>query len=232
MTDRNAFMDTIKSVEEILKTSAVPMSEEEILAYFSDMELNEEQKQTVLDYLQNPEEEEEADKKQGVFHLYLDELALLPKYSEEEQHELYKKLLAGDKEMVDAISTAWLERVLTIAEKYAEPELNVEDLVQEGNMALLMELQRLCGSGKENNVEKKLERAVEAGVMSYASDMNREREQENAVLGKISLVHEAKRLLTEEKGKSPDWEELSAYTRISVEELKELEDLMTDKRNR
>ncbi|MCM1159462.1 MAG: hypothetical protein NC300_12115 [Bacteroidales bacterium] len=230
MTDRNAFMDTIKSVEEILKTSAVPMSEEEILAYFSDMELNEEQKQTVLDYLQNPEEEEEADKEQGVFRLYLDELALLPKYSEEEQLELYKKLLAGDKEMVDAISTAWLERVLTIAKKYAEPELSVEDLVQEGNMALLTELQRLCGSGKEINVEKKLERAVEAGIMSYASDMNREREQENTILGKISLVHEAKKLLTEEKGKSPDWEELSAYTRISVEELKELEDLMTDKR--
>ena len=44
MTDQNTFMETVRNVADIVRTSAEPMPEEEILAYFEDMELTDEQK--------------------------------------------------------------------------------------------------------------------------------------------------------------------------------------------
>ena len=239
MTDQNTFMEMIKNVEEIIKMSEKPMSEAEILQYFDDMELNKEQKMLVLDYLMNPTDEGELpDGKEiedgvenptlqsKVFSMYLEELAFLPQYTGQEKEELYKKLLQGEEKTIETLSAVWLKKVLTIAKTYIEPKLNVEDLVQEGNMALFIKLQELCGSKAKADVEKLLEEAVEKGIMDYVSEVNGERELENTVLGKIGLVNEARKLLAEEKGQVPTIEELSEYTKIPVEELEDIEDLI------
>lgn len=65
MLDQNTFMETIKAVSEIMRTSQEPLSKEEILSYFKDMELNENQENMVLEFLLTPHEEaveEEQDK--------------------------------------------------------------------------------------------------------------------------------------------------------------------------
>ena len=43
MLDRNSFMETLRSVAEIRRTSTEPLSKEEVLKYFEGMELTEEQ---------------------------------------------------------------------------------------------------------------------------------------------------------------------------------------------
>ena len=243
MTDQNTFMETLRNVADIVRTSAEPMSEQEILYYFADMDLDESQKRLVLEYLNNPENlvpqeeqqdeveetaDEDGETRSKVFDLYLEELSMLPKYSEEEQIGFYQKLLQGDEKAIEPISMMWLENVLKVAEKYMEPKLNVEDLVQEGNMALFLKLQELCGCGSEADMEECLTAAIEEGIMLYASEMNSEKEQENSLVGKISLVHEATKLLTEENGQVPSREELSEYTKMTIEELKEIEDLLKE----
>lgn len=245
MTDQNTFMEIVQNVAEIVRTAEVPMTEDEILAYFSDMDLDDGQKRMVLDYIvtaNNREQDEtetdeagavdangisddlEEESASKVFQMYLDELATLPAYSATERMKLYDRLLAGEETVVETISTAWLKKVLTIAEKYIETKLNVEDLVQEGNMALFIKLQELLGSGKKDDIEEMLSAAVEEGIVTYCSMMAGERELENTLVGKISLVHEAKKMLTLEKGQEPTLEELSDYTKMSVEELKEIEE--------
>lgn len=252
MTDQNTFMETVKNVAEIVRTAPEPMVEEEILSYFADMKLDENQKRLVMDYLMNQDngneeagseenveileseednsaealDENEDGTKSVVFGMYLDELATLPKYSNEQLAQMYIQLLAGDESVIGDISNAWLERVLKIAEKYIEPKLNVEDLVQEGNIALLMKLQELAANKENADVEEELKVTVEQGVMAYASEINSERELENTVLGKVSLIHEAKKMLQSEKGHEPTMQEMADYTKMSVEELEELEDIV------
>ena len=68
--------------------------------------------------------------------------------------------------------------------------------------------------------------AIEEGIMSYCSEIVGERELENTLVGKISLVHEAKKLLTLEKGQEPTVKDLAEYTRMSKDELLEIEDLL------
>ena len=61
MVDQNTFTETIREVAEIIRTSAEPMSREEILGYFKDMELNTEQENMVLEFLLTPHEEPEEE---------------------------------------------------------------------------------------------------------------------------------------------------------------------------
>lgn len=243
MIDQQAFMETLQSVAEIMRTAETPMTEEEILGYFKDMELSDAQKNMVMDYLNNVENQAEEETTDGgqtesesempveskVYQMYLEDLAGIPEYNEEERITFYKALLAGDEKAIEPISMFSLRNVLKIADKYIEPKLLVEDLVQEGNVALFLKLSELCGCGQSYDVEQELENAIEQAIVAYASKMSNEREQECTLVGKLSLVHEAKKLLAEENGTEPTIAELAAYTKMDEEELQELEDLI--KRN-
>ena len=65
MLDQSVFTETIHEVAEIIRTSATPLSKEEILSYFKEMELNEQQENMVLEFLLTPHEEEEAEEAEG-----------------------------------------------------------------------------------------------------------------------------------------------------------------------
>lgn len=253
MTDQNTFMETLKNVAQIIYTAPVPLEEKEILSYFEDMELSDAQKAMVLDYLKNPdnvqssaqgepdagadtereaeepEEDAEAGERPDLFLMYTEELQGIPKYTPEQRQLFYEDLQRGNEQAIHSLTEAWLERILDIAKSYAEPKIPVEDLVQEGNLALFMKLSELLGTSVKGDIEQLLASEVEQAILHFASEMNGERELENAVLGKVSLIHEAKKLLTEEKGREPRLSELAAYTHIPEEELSDLLDMVKSK---
>ena len=65
MLDQSTFTETVREVAEIIRTSATPLSKEEILRYFKDMELNEQQENMVLEFLLTPHEEEETEEEES-----------------------------------------------------------------------------------------------------------------------------------------------------------------------
>lgn len=267
MLDQNTFMETVHAVSEIIRTSQEPLKKEDILSYFKDMELNENQENMILEFLLMPHEEEDkeenadaedtqeagnageiganeeqedalADGKQEenseedilahspVFQMYLKELADIPEYTKEELYSMYEKLLSGDEGMIHKISNAWLRNVLEAAKKLAVSQEGFEDVVQEGNMALFLCLSDLCGSRESVDVEKELLSAVEESMKACIRELTGEDEDENAVVGKVSLVNEAVKYLKKENGKEPSLKELSDYTHVSEEELSDLLELM------
>ena len=56
MLDRSSFMETLRAVAEVTRTSAEPLAKEEILKYFEGMELSEEHVEMIYQYLQLPPE--------------------------------------------------------------------------------------------------------------------------------------------------------------------------------
>ena len=261
MVDQNTFTETIREVAEIIRTSAEPMSREEILGYFKDMELNTEQENMVLEFLLTPheepeeeeteeskvdeaaeKEEEEAEAEDAqtgkndepedilpdspMFQMYLEELKNLPEYSEKEQIAMYQELLAGDESMVRKISDSWMKNVLTMAMNLALSSEGFEDVVQEGNMALFLKLSDLCGSKEKCDVEAELEQAIEEAMKASIREMAGEDDSENAILGKVSLVNEAKNYLAKEKGSEPSMQEVGEYTKMSQEELADIFELI------
>ena len=57
MVDKITFMETLHSVQDIMKASASPMTKEEIQVYFKDMDLSTEQQEMIYEYLQKPQQE-------------------------------------------------------------------------------------------------------------------------------------------------------------------------------
>lgn len=253
MVDQNTFLETLNSVKDIISTAEVPMKEEEILSYFKDMELDGSQKAMVIDYLMNPEnyKEQQEDSTEdraaaqdteesvpdgaksspgelNVYQMYLEELDTLQTYSAEEVDGFYRLLLQGDDSVIEKISHAWLLRVTNLAQQYMEPKLLLEDLVQEGNIALFMELQRLCGSMEKVDVEMALNEAIEQGIMNYAGEIRDTKEMEESIASKMNLIQAARNILTEEKGRVPEIKELTEYTKISEKELTKFLDMIEE----
>lgn len=242
MTDQNSFMETVKAVAEIVRTSETPLSRSEMLSYFSDINLSEEQENLILQYLISPkeelempenlaehdtsEDEVEQTEKTGVLNVYLKELADLPVYTSKEQKDMYKALLLGDDKVISPIVGMWLSKVTEIAKKYEQPKIPLEDLIQEGNMALFLKLTELCGMGKSIQIEQELNKEIETGIMQFASRIEGQNELESAMRGKVSLVYEASQFLKKEKGHEPSLEEIAEYTKLQEDELNDIMDMI------
>lgn len=270
MIDQNTFMETLHAVQEIIRTSAEPMSKDEILSYFKDMDLDWQQEEMVFEFLSVPHEEDErtengskehteqetnreenADTESNVletpsedggkeenvisespvFQMYLEELKDIPVYDDEQMADMYRQLLAGEESMVHTLSGAWLSNVLEIAKKLVLSPDGIEDVVQEGNMALFLKLGELCGSGEKVDVEEELLNAVESAMKTCIREQTGEGEQESAVVGKVALVNEAIKYLREQNGHEPSVKELGDYVKISGEELSGILDLIEKAEN-
>lgn len=204
MLDRNSFMETLRSVAEIRRTSTEPLSKEEVLKYFEGMELTEEQTEMVYQYLllppevqtEEPEPEEgeepaqiveEPEEENIYFKMYLEELEQIEEMSEEEMQAAYQKLLEGDTSVIAPISESWLRSIAELAIPYAAQGANLQDVIQEGNMGLLLKLYELAGTGDVAAVDAILEGAVSAAMIAYT-----EENMENQVADMVMKEQEKK----------------------------------------
>lgn len=281
MLDQNIFMETVREVSEIIRTASESLSREEILGYFDSMDLNETQKEMVLEYLLKPEKSSDSSKgnmasdaseeeiidedlleegegtleseeisesmksggknaespKKGsqaselpdspVFRMYLDEISGISLCTPEELQKLYGQLLEGNDSVIGKISENWMHRILEQVKKLSVAAEDFSDVVQEGNMALFMALSEMCGSDTAPaDVEVMLDRAVEAAMKGYMDEITGEDDVENAVVGKVTLVNEARKYLMEQNGQESSIRELAKYTKMSASELRDMLDFI------
>ena len=186
MLDRNTFMETLRAVAEVCRTSTDPLSKEEILNYFEGMELTEEHVEMIYQYLQLPPEvqtgepepeeeeaqivEEEPEEENIYFKMYLDDLEQIEEMSDDEMQKAYEKLLAGDADVIGTICESWLGSIAQMAIPYAAQGANLPDVIQEGNMGLLLKLSELVGAGDVPGVNAILEGAVSAAMIAYTEE--------------------------------------------------------------
>lgn len=187
MLDRNTFMETLRAAAEVCRTSTDPLSKEEILNYFDGMELSEDQVEMIYQYLQLPPEvqtgqpEAEEEEEQPVteseeeeesiyFQMYLDDLEQIEEMSDDEMENAYKKLFDGDASVVGAICESWLGTIAQMAIPYAAQGANLEDVIQEGNMGLLIKLSELVGAGGIPGIDAVLEGAAAAAMIAYTEE--------------------------------------------------------------
>ena len=238
MLDRNTFMETLRDVAEIVRTAPEPMDREDILAYFKDMNLTKEQEDMVFTYLSTPHDDEVTEQAEEpeatepipdvdieeskVFQMYMEDIASVPVQSEDKLKMLYVKLLTGDEGVISTISTAWLMKVVNMAKEYFNNAINLEDVIQEGNMALFIRLKELCGSKAAVDVEADLTECVRTAMKEYISEITGEEDSEEIIAGKANLINEAVKFLKERDGAMPTEREIAEYTHMDEEELSDI----------
>ncbi|MBL8121639.1 RNA polymerase sigma factor RpoD [Candidatus Saccharibacteria bacterium] len=74
--------------------------------------------------------------------LYLREIGKIPLLNAEEELDLAKRVVAGDKEAKDQMAEANMRLVVSIAKRYVGRGLDLLDLIQEGNTGLLRAVEK------------------------------------------------------------------------------------------
>ena len=166
-------------------------------------------------------ENEEISEDSLPYKLYLEEINNKRIAATPELKGLYQKLSSGDLSVTEDILNSWLLRITEIAKFYKSSPAHNDDLIQEGNMALwiaLTESREFDVDKFDTYLESKVKEAMEDHIRDVAGDSD----WLQAVLGKASLLHEATLYLEKENGATPSIEQLSEFTHITNDEIKNI----------
>lgn len=108
-----------------------------------------------------------------IISVYIKDMARYPILTREEEAELAKKAKAGDKEARARVVNSSLRFVMKVAKQYRGMGLPLEDLVSEGNVGLLMAIDRF-DANKGNRFISYAVWWIKAMIRKALSDLNRE----------------------------------------------------------
>lgn len=247
--EKDSFVEILHSLEEIRKTSGKSLTKEVIEASFQGLELSKQQQDLIYEYLQMPQKEafdggtigftaeKETDEQQKLpdtdfMKLYLEDLKKIPRLVQQEEKRLYHQLIAGDKTAMQKLSEQWIFKVTELAKAKVQAvgKKEVADLIQEGNMGVFLALQQMLGSGKEADFEMELAKAAKDAMDDYVRKRKADADMDQSLLAKAALVYEAQKYLAEQLQRLPSAAELSQYTKIAEEELKDLLSMLEEKK--
>ncbi len=241
MLDKIKFMEMLGDLKEIAQTQGNTLTQDEIKVYFDEMELSEEHYNHIYTYLTenqisingfNAKEEVNEDnmrEEDSVFlSMFLKELRTFEKLNKEEEFVLLREVkneIPGAKER---LINVWLPKVVRIAKKYKNQGVFLEDLIQEGNIGLLIAVENLSNLEDSIDMETYLKEMIMKSMEESIDENMDEDVLENTLLGRSNLIQEAANYLAEDLGQVPTVEQLAEYTKLTVEEIKEIGTIAKD----
>ena len=182
----------------------------EVRDFFEDFALDEQKVTFVCEYLTMEQvdvadyepgvvpEETEKEKKKPEFseeelralQQYLDELPETETPSEEETAELYRKAAEGDSLAKSMLVQLWLPKVIETAKEMHTRDFFLMDLVQEGNVGLLVALESVV---KAETAEQAIDAAVRETISDFMEEHRVQKHKDNTVVNKVNRLKEPSR---------------------------------------
>lgn len=154
--------------------------------------------------------------------MYLQELEALPRVSENKRLELAMLLSEGREDVLPDLLHASLYQVIEIARTYRGHGVFLEDLIQEGNIGLMLALDELNGKKTQDSPLLYIKESIQYAMEQYIDSQAARGSGEERLVAKLALLHEAAKALSEENGVLPTISELSEYTKIPEEEISDM----------
>lgn len=170
------------------------------------------------------EADEAADDENSNSHigLYKEEVNALSQLNDEEKQVLYQKAMNGDKDAKETIVCQYLNQVMEMAKLYEGQGVLYEDLVQEGNIGLIMGLDLLgcCESMEEipGFLGKMIMDAMEASINEQSEESN----FEETLLQKAEKIDKAVTKKKEELQRKIKISEVAELVEMTVDEIEEV----------
>ena len=162
--------------------------------------------------------------------MYLDDLAMIERLAVSEEQALYVGIIEGDEAARKRLSEGMLHDVVDIAKGYIKRagKVSVEELIEEGNIGLISGINDIFASKKKTDVKEYLNESIRLAIERLIDDTMQTKDWETAVIAKTTLLHEASKYLAEELGRIATIEELSQYTKMDSDEIREILGLSLD----
>ena len=212
------------------------LTKEDVAKFLQDMELSQEQYQLVYAYLASKkirvegvelpeiptEEIPYTEEEQAFLNQYKKDMRYVKKQSEEKLAALYEQAADGEDSAKRALIEHCMERVLAIAKEYAHQGLLLQDLVQEGNLGLMIGVDTLGLKDAEVSYEVYLDNEIHRAVRMALDEQNGSKSTEEQVTEKLNRLADSITELTGELGRQITPEELSMYLDIPLQEIEDL----------
>ena len=169
--------------------------------------------------------EEEADGIPESLSIYLDELDALEDSAEDDakgELALFERAAAGDTEAAKALSQRYLSSVVEMAAQYPDSEARPEDLIGEGNLALVSALSKLEPQADLAAYRRVLLSEIGSALEACAGGEKDADDKGRGLVTKVERLAGAARSLEKELGHPVSAEELSAYLDMPVEEIRDI----------
>lgn len=162
----------------------------------------------------------ESEEELSFIKMYLSELDAIPPVSSEELSALLVKHVDGDTTVTNRLIESQLSLVATLAENYRGKGVTIGDLIQEGNMALMMAISEYKDLNIDftQHITVAINKALDSVVnIEISSDRVGDR-----LAKKLNQLDDVTRDLNEKLGRVPSVEEIAEAMNIDKEEAEML----------
>ena len=240
MSDRLEFREKLGGILQKAQEKANVLSVEEVEAYFAEDGLSGEQMELVCDYLlsqkvtvkgyikqggtvtekteENPEEHY-TEKEKRYLDRYMEEIRMIKEEEEGERQKLFEASAAGDALARGKLIELYLESVVETAKEMYHKEVFLGDLIQEGNVSLMLALDEL--ESAEEAHEKVMDE-VRRGMQLLIEEQTEVKRRDHTLLEKYTDLDDNIKKLKEETGRDVTIEELSAFLDMPEEEINDI----------
>ena len=238
MEARAEFLKKLNGLVAMAKGQGDQITIDEVRAYFADAALTEEQLELVFDYLLAQKvvvkgyikmteaveekitytEEEEAYLKE-----YLNDLEAFQEEKAGEKASLFAKLIGGDASAKNRLTELYLKEVVEIAKEMYHPEIFFGDIIQEGNVGLILGMDMLADvATAHETIVNQVKQCIQMLIEEHAEVKSRD----NKMVEKVTMLDESIKTLTEELGRKVTIDELAVYMGMTEEEIDDILRLM------
>ncbi len=236
MNSEKEFLEKLKELLDIAAISGNRITTKEVQDFFGENELSEEQMLLVYDYLLAQKisvvgymkEHDLAEKKaeetntaytqeeEAYLKEYRKEISTIVSEEDGEKSRLFEAAVKGDALAKSRLTELYLPMVLGIAEQLHCKEVFLGDLVQEGNISLLLALDFL---EDVENAEMFLMEEVRRGMEQLIEEQKEQTRCDRRMEQQVNHLDETLHQLADEKGRAVTIDELAKYMKISEEEI-------------
>ena len=150
---------------------------------------------------------------------YMKDIGGIREADEEEREALFEKVLEGDALAKSRLVEIYLPEVVEIAKQLYHPEVFLGDLVQEGNVGLILGVDMIDDLDKAHDV---IRREIRQAIQMLIEEQTELKNRDKKMVEKVNTLDESIQALTEELGRKVTIEELAVYMGMSEEEVEDI----------
>lgn len=228
------FRENLSALTELAKKQKACLSEEQIAEFFPDTTENEEQKKLLLEYLASQKitvgekaelEEFLSMEEKDYLADYEESLAGIEVIEREELSEIMLSAIAGDEQAREVVLSQFLSQAVDLAKLYAGQGIMIEDLVGEGNLALMQAVKHLGSLEPEEDVWEQVSGFIGKYMMDAMEQLiNEEADEKDAdsrIVDKVNRVADVARELSEDLRRKVTAEEICSNSGLTPDEVAE-----------
>jgi len=236
MESKAEFLKKLNDLVTVVREKGNQITVSEVKTYFSGMDLNEEQIELVFDYLLTqkvvvkgyikmdmPVSEETqlvlTEDEEAYLKEYQEDLKAFKPVTEQEREALFEKLINGDPNAKNRIVEIYLQEVIEIAKEMYHPEIFLGDLIQEGNIGLILGAELVMDiATAHQTITEQIRQSMQMFIEEHTELSNRDKK----MVEKVSMLDEAITTLTEELGRKVTIDELAIYMGLTEDEIEDI----------